>query len=87
MFTSSVVGGLRRYNFLLDVGSLFVLESFTRWEVNSALGVAVTGKRFREEYSISSILGQIAGVCTEYHGSAGIIEWFVAISDHVPGTS
>ena len=69
------------------MGSLFVMESFTPRDVNSALGIAVTGKRFLEGCSISAILGQIAGVCTEYSGSAGIIEWFVAISDHVPGTS
>ena len=76
-----------RHNFLLYVGSFIFVEFFTPGDVNSTLGVPVTGKKICEGCSIGSILGQIACICTEYHGSAGIIEWFAAILEHVPGTS
>lgn len=40
-----------------------------------------------EGRSIRSVLGQIACACTDYCGKAEVMEWFAAISDHVPGTS
>ena len=41
------------------MGSLFVMESFTPRDVNSALGVAVTGKRFHEGCSTVQFWGRL----------------------------